>query len=338
MAQSPDGSGSAPVRITKSSTSVVSGVGVTQKLVGAAIAFGNVLRGTFGPNGLDKMLYKSNGEAAVTNDGPKIVAELLVKHPAAKMMVSMANSQEENCGDGVTTTMLLCGSLLQEGNNLLKKGLHPLTLVDGFRKSLEIAKEQIGVDSTKIDEEKFVTDGFGSQLHDLMYNDFMLVGPKNDPAKIGTAKTTIEAFQKIAAAKARFASRSDDSGTHKAELRFWQTAGATPKEATGKWYLETGLGMGATLNFAVQADAYALTDRATWLTFKNKTTHMPLHQGDPALFNQYGVVLVSQTHCPTIKAAESRIFVDWLLSPKGQNAIATFQHENRPLFFPNATP
>ena len=96
--------------------------------------------------------------------------------------------------------------------------------------------------------------------------------------------------------------------------------------------------MGATLNFAVQADAYALTDRATWLTFKNKTTHMPLYQGDPALFNQYGVVLVSQTHCPTIKAAESRIFVDWLLSPKGQNAIATFQHENRPLFFPNATP
>ena len=96
--------------------------------------------------------------------------------------------------------------------------------------------------------------------------------------------------------------------------------------------------MGATLNFAVQADAYALTDRATWLTFKNKTTHMPLYQRDPALFNQYGVVLVSQTHCPTIKAAEARIFVDWLLSPKGQNAIATFQHENRPLFFPNATP
>ncbi|MEK9582514.1 MAG: substrate-binding domain-containing protein [Candidatus Puniceispirillum sp.] len=191
---------------------------------------------------------------------------------------------------------------------------------------------------SKIDEEKFVTDGFGSQRHDLMYNDFILVGPKNDPAQIGTAKTTIEAFQKIAAAKARFASRSDDSGTHKAERRFWQAARTTPTDASGKWYLETGLGMGATLNFAVQADAYALTDRATWLTFKNKTTHMPLFQGDPALFNQYGVVLVSQIHCPTIKAAESRIFANWLLSPKGQTAIATFQHENRPLFFPNATP
>jgi tungstate transport system substrate-binding protein len=191
---------------------------------------------------------------------------------------------------------------------------------------------------SKIDEEKFVTDGFGSQRHDLMYNDFILVGPKNDPAQIGTAKTTIEAFQKIAEAKARFASRSDDSGTHKAERRFWQDARTTPTNASGKWYLETGLGMGATLNFAVQADAYALTDRATWLTFKNKTTHMPLFQGDPALFNQYGVVLVSQIHCPTLKSAESRIFVNWLLSPKGQAAIATFQHENRPLFFPNAAP
>ena len=191
---------------------------------------------------------------------------------------------------------------------------------------------------SKIDEEKFVTDGFGSQRHDLMYNDFILVGPKNDPAQIGTAKTTIEAFQKIAVAKARFASRSDDSGTHKAERRFWQAANTTPADASGKWYLETGLGMGATLNFAVQADAYALTDRATWLTFKNKTTHMPLFQGDPALFNQYGVVLVSQAHCPTIKAAESRIFTNWLLSPKGQTAIATFQHEKRPLFFSNATP
>ena len=191
---------------------------------------------------------------------------------------------------------------------------------------------------SKIDEEKFVIDGFGSQRHDLMYNDFILVGPKDDPAQIRTAKTTIEAFQKIAAAKARFASRSDDSGTHKAERRFWQAASTTPTDASGKWYLETGLGMGATLNFAVQADAYALTDRATWLTFKNKTTHMPLFQGDPALFNQYGVVLVSQIHCPTIKAAESRIFANWLLSPKGQTAIATFQHENRPLFSPNATP
>ena len=209
----------------------------------------------------------------------------------------------------------------------------------GTGQALRNAKKcdaEVVIVHSKVDEEKFVIDGFGSQRHDLMYNDFILVGPKDDPVKIRSTKTTVEAFQKIAAAKARFASRSDDSGTHKAERRFWQAAGELPKDASGKWYFETGLGMGATLNFAVQADAYVLTDRATWLTFKNKTTHMPLFQGDPALFNQYGVVLVSQTHCPTIKAAESRIFVDWLLSPKGQTAIATFHHKNRSLFFPNA--
>ena len=136
MAQSPDGSGSAPVRITKSSTSVVSGASVTQKLVGAAIAFGNVLRGTFGPNGLDKMLYKSNGEAAVTNDGAKIVAELLVKHPAAKAFVSLAESQENACGDGVTGCILLASELMSEAGRLLERGLHPLILVKGYQMAL----------------------------------------------------------------------------------------------------------------------------------------------------------------------------------------------------------
>ena len=222
-----------------------------------------------------------------------------------------------------------------------EKNINVRIVAVGTGQALRNAKKcdaELVIVHSKIDEEKFVIDGFGSQRHDLMYNDFILVGPKDDPVKIGSAKTTVEAFQKIAAGKARFASRSDDSGTHKAERRFWRAAGETPKDASGNWYLETGLGMGATLNFAVQADAYALTDRATWLTFKNKTEHVPLYQGDPKLFNQYGVVLVSQTHCPRAKATESRIFVDWLLSPKGQTAIATFQHENRSLFFPNASP
>ncbi len=151
-----DGAGKPPVVIVPEQTNITSGTAVQEKLITAARVFSDLLKPTFGPKGLDKMLYKSNGTTAVTNDGAKIVAELLVKHPAAKMMVSMANSQEENCGDGVTTTMLLCGSLLQEGNNLLKKGLHPLTLVDGYRKSLEIAKEQINSDSVKIDDEKLL--------------------------------------------------------------------------------------------------------------------------------------------------------------------------------------
>lgn len=151
-----DGAGQPPVVIVPEQTNITSGTAVQEKLITAARVFSDLLKPTFGPKGLDKMLYKSNGTTAVTNDGAKIVAELLVKHPAAKMMVSMANSQEENCGDGVTTTMLLCGSLLQEGNNLLKKGLHPLTLVDGYRKSLESAMEQINSDSIKIDDKKLL--------------------------------------------------------------------------------------------------------------------------------------------------------------------------------------
>ena len=136
MAQAPDGSGTAPVKITNSATSVTSGLGVTHKLVSAAIAFGNVLRGTFGPNGLDKMLYKTNGEAAVTNDGAKIVAELLVKHPAAKAFVSLAESQENACGDGVTGCIILASELMSEAGRLLDRGLHPLILVKGYQMAL----------------------------------------------------------------------------------------------------------------------------------------------------------------------------------------------------------
>ena len=151
-----DGAGQPPVVIVSEQTSITSGTAVQEKLITAARVFSDLLKPTFGPRGLDKMLYKTNGTTAVTNDGAKIVAELLVKHPAAKMMVSMANSQEENCGDGVTTTMLLCGALLQEANHLLRKGLHPLTLVEGFRLSLEIAQIQIDLDSQEITEEKLL--------------------------------------------------------------------------------------------------------------------------------------------------------------------------------------
>ena len=143
MAQSPDGTGTAPVRITNSSTSVTSGIGVTQKLVGAAIAFGNVLRGTFGPNGLDKMLYKTNGEAAVTNDGAKIVAELLVKHPAAKAFVLLAESQENACGVGVTGCVIIASELMREAGRLLEKGLHPLVLVNGYQTALKYTLEHL---------------------------------------------------------------------------------------------------------------------------------------------------------------------------------------------------
>jgi len=151
-----DEAGQPPVVIVPEQTSITSGTAVQEKLITAARVFSDLLKPTFGPKGLDKMLYKTNGTTAVTNDGAKIVAELLVKHPAAKMMVSMANTQEENCGDGVTTTMLLCGALLQEADHLLRKGLHPLTLVEGFRKALEVAEVQMDQDSQEINQERLL--------------------------------------------------------------------------------------------------------------------------------------------------------------------------------------
>ena len=156
------GRGQPPVVIVPEQTNITSGTAVQEKLITAAKVFSDLLKPTFGPKGLDKMLYKSNGTTAVTNDGAKIVAELLVKHPAAKMMVSMANPQEENCGDGVTTTMLLCVPSSRRQQPFSKKGLHPLTLVEGFRKSLEIAKEQIDIDSQKVDDRKLL---FVAQTH-----------------------------------------------------------------------------------------------------------------------------------------------------------------------------
>ena len=137
MSQPNDGSGRAPVAIVRPTTSVTSGVAVTQKLVSAAVAFGNLLKGTFGPNGLDKMLYKTNGETAVTNDGAKIVTELLVKHPAAKAFVQLAKSQENACGDGVTGCLIFASELMRESGVLLEKGLHPLVLVNGFREAMD---------------------------------------------------------------------------------------------------------------------------------------------------------------------------------------------------------
>ena len=143
MAQPNDGSGRAPVAIVRPTTSVTSGVAVTQKLVSASVAFGDLLRGTFGPNGLDKMMYKTNGQTAVTNDGAKIVAELLVKHPAAKAFVQLAESQENACGDGVTGCLIVASELMREAGRLLEKGLHPLVLVEGYQRALEVTLETL---------------------------------------------------------------------------------------------------------------------------------------------------------------------------------------------------
>jgi tungstate transport system substrate-binding protein len=188
------------------------------------------------------------------------------------------------------------------------------------------------------DEEKFVADGWGVKRYPVMYNDFIVVGPQADPAKIAGLKQAPEALKKIAEAQAPFASRADDSGTHKAELKLWEEAGVDPKASSGSWYLETGSGMGATLNTAVGKQAYALTDRGTWLAFANKDDFKVLVEGDDKLFNQYGVILVNPAKHPNVKAKQGQAFIDWLVSPEGQAAIASYTIDGQQLFFPNARP
>lgn len=188
----------------------------------------------------------------------------------------------------------------------------------------------------KTDEERFVADGYGVERFDLMYNDFVIVGPASDPAGIAGSKDTAAAMRKIAEAQAKFASRGDNSGTHKKELELWKAAGIDAAKASGTWYRETGSGMGATLNTAVGMGAYALTDRGTWISFKNKGDYQIVVEGDPSLFNQYGVILVNPVKHPRVKAAEGQAFIDWILSDEGQEAIASFKIDGLPLFFPNA--
>jgi len=187
----------------------------------------------------------------------------------------------------------------------------------------------------KAAEEAFVADGRGVERFDLMYNDFVFVGPPEDPAEIRGAMTA-DALRQVEATKALFASRGDDSGTHKKELLLWQNAGIDPSGASGTWYRETGSGMGATLNVATGMGAYTMTDRATWISFGNKGDFEIVVEGDDTLFNQYGVTLVSPKACPTVKEVPAQAFIDWLLSDDGQAAIAGYSRDGQQLFFPNA--
>jgi tungstate transport system substrate-binding protein len=185
-------------------------------------------------------------------------------------------------------------------------------------------------------EEKFVAEGFGVRRFEVMYNDFVLVGPRSDPAKVGGTKDIVAALQKIKAAQAPFASRGDRSGTHFAELQLWKAAGIDIATEKGPWYRDTGSGMGPTLNTAAGMDAYALTDRGTWLSFRNRGELLISVEGDPRLFNQYGVMLVNPAKHPHVKKAEGQAFIDWIVSPEGQNAIADYKIAGERLFFPNA--
>ncbi len=182
-------------------------------------------------------------------------------------------------------------------------------------------------------EEKFVADGFGVERFPVMYNDFVLIGPVADPAAT-KGKDIVAALGKLAAGNAEFISRGDKSGTHAAELRFWKMAGVDNGKGSG--YKECGCGMGPALNIAASSGAYVLSDRGTWLNFKNRADLGVLVEGDERLFNQYGVMIVNPARHPHVKAAEARKFVDWLVSAAGQDAIAGYKIDGQQLFFPNA--
>jgi tungstate transport system substrate-binding protein len=187
----------------------------------------------------------------------------------------------------------------------------------------------------KAAEEKFIAEGYGVKRQEVMYNDFVVIGPKADPAK-AAGKDILEGLRRIEAAKAAFVSRGDKSGTHAAELRYWKAAGVDLDKAKGPWYRDTGSGMGPALNTAASMNAYILADRGTWLSFKNRGDLGIVVEGDTKLFNQYGVILVNPTKHAHVKQADGQKFIDWVVSAEGQKAIADYKIGGEQLFFPNA--
>ncbi|QCO00851.1 substrate-binding domain-containing protein [Azospirillum argentinense] len=219
-----------------------------------------------------------------------------------------------------------------------KTGIEVRVVAKGTGQAIDIAKRgdaDVLFVHHKPSEDKFVAEGFSTVRKPVMYNDFVIVGPKADPAKVGGSKDVSAALKRIAAAKAPFVSRGDDSGTHKSEQALWKTAGVDPTTGDG-WYRAIGQGMGATLNTAAAVNGYAMTDRATWLSFKNRGDLGILVEGDKRLFNQYGVMLVNPAKFSHVKAADGQAFVDWLVSAEGQQAIADYKINGNSLFFPNA--
>ncbi len=219
-----------------------------------------------------------------------------------------------------------------------KTGIQVKVVAVGTGQALDIGRRgdaDVVFVHDKVAEEKFVAEGFADKRTEVMFNDFVLLGPKSDPAKVSGGKDIQIAFKKIADSKSTFVSRGDKSGTHAAELRYWRGADIAVS-ANLPWYKETGSGMGPALNTASGMNGYILSDRATWLSFKNRGDLTILVQGDPKLFNQYGVMLVSSSKHPQVKRAEGQAFIDWLISKEGQDTIASYKVGGEQLFFPNA--
>jgi ABC-type tungstate transport system, permease component len=256
--------------------------------------------------------------------------QALAADPAADRFITVASTTStENSG--------LFGHILPLFRD--KTGIAVRVVALGTGQALDVGRRgdaDVVFVHDKAAEEKFVTEGDGVARHEVMYNDFVLVGPKADPAKIAGTPDIAKALKAIGDAKASFVSRADRSGTHAAEIKLWSSAGIDIATGKGPWYRETGSGMGAALNTAAAMNAYILADRGTWLSFKNRGDLTILVQGDKRLFNQYGVILVNPKKHPTVKQADGQAFIDWLLSDEGQKAIAAFKIDGEQLFFPNA--
>ena len=219
-----------------------------------------------------------------------------------------------------------------------KTGITARVVAQGTGQAIDTARRgdaDVLFAHAKTQEEKFVADGFGVQRFDVMYNDFILIGPAADPAG-ARGRGILGGLKRIAERGAAFVSRGDRSGTHAAELALWKEAGLDPAASKPAWYREIGQGMGAALNTAKAMNAYTLADRGTWLAFKNRQGMAIAVEGDQRLFNQYGIILVSPQKHAHVKAAEGQAFVDWIISAEGQAAIASFKLNGEPLFFPNA--
>ena len=220
-----------------------------------------------------------------------------------------------------------------------KSGIDVRVIAQGTGQALDTARRgdaDVVFVHAKAQEEKFVADGFGAKRFDVMYNDFVVIGPKADPAKIKGSKDAVAALKTINDKASPFISRGDKSGTHSAELALWKVAGLDPAGAKPAWYREIGQGMGAALNTASAMGAYALSDRGTWISFKNKGDLEIIVEGDQRLFNQYGIILVNPDKHPSVKKDLGQAFIDWVISAEGQNAIRSYKIEGQQLFFPNA--
>ena len=219
-----------------------------------------------------------------------------------------------------------------------KTGIEVRVVAQGTGQALATARKgdaDVVLVHDKVAELKFAQEGFGLDRREVMYNDFVIVGPKADPAKISGSKEVIESLKRIAASQSPFASRGDKSGTHAAELRYWKQAEIDPQTGKGTWYRETGAGMGPTLNTASAMGAYAFTDRGAWLSFKNRGDLGIAVEGDTKLFNQYGIMLVNPARHAHVKKELGQMFIDWMTSTEGQAAIASYKIEGQQLFFPN---